>query len=477
MVRDVARPDLPPGSVYDSADYLLHQPGVAQKRGGTAYTGSAFGSTSYVAAAVYCFPLGPQLVAITDDDHLYLSTGTDKGSLGGVGLPVDKPKSVVTGGGEILIIPSGNGTSAPRKYDGSAAPAALSGSPPAGKFCEVYKSRLVLAGATATPNRIFFSPIPNIESTWDTANAWLDVDHPVTGLASLGNQLLVFSRGHIARIIGSSPPPNKDMDLATMWAVGTTDARSITLTDDGRCYFANSGGVYMTNGAEPVCLTRRGGIESYWRSFFGSYDPASWTLSTGITRGFLFATLLNDSRVHQVTLMCNLSTYAWWRVSNFKAMMYASSTLVGLPDELVYADASTNRLVALSGIFTPSGSNKNDASGTAVTPSIEFRPIGDGPGVKAYGFGRLSLDMRDAASDNPTMAVTVKTGIEADTTATPAESPFAETTTLDRKRFTVNTNAQQVTVALAQTNASSKTELYALEVEQRPFPVAGEGVA
>ena len=97
-----------------------------------------------------------------------------------------------------------DGTTAPKKYDGSATPAALGGSPPAGKFAAIYKTRVYLAGTAANPNRVFASPTPDIEATWDTSNSYLDADYPVTGLAPLANQLLVFSAGHLERFIGTT---------------------------------------------------------------------------------------------------------------------------------------------------------------------------------------------------------------------------------------------------------------------------------
>ena len=57
MVRDTPRVGIPVGHVYDAADYLLHQPGVAQKRGGTSYAGPALTSATYGAACAYApFP-------------------------------------------------------------------------------------------------------------------------------------------------------------------------------------------------------------------------------------------------------------------------------------------------------------------------------------------------------------------------------------------------------------------------------------
>ena len=73
------------------------------------------------------------------------------------------------------------------------------------------------------------------------------------------------------------------------------------------------------------------------------------------------------------------------------------------------------------------------------------------------------------------MAVQYATGIEADGGWTAVdESPLAETTSSQRKRFTLAKDAQAVNIKLAQTNASSKTEVYLLEVDQRPYELEAE---
>lgn len=488
MVRDTARVAIPPGSVYNSSDYLLHRPGVAMKRGGWTYAAPAMTGSSKAVAAVYAdFPAGAQLLSIgkgvgAADNHLYLNTSgatTDKGQILNQPGTIDKPKLRV-GGTPLLIITASDGTTGPSKYDGSAAPSALGGTPPAGKFSAIYKSRVALAGSTAQPQRIYFSPTPDIASTWDTANSWLDASNAVTGLAALNNVLLVFSNSHMERIIGSTPPPNTDMDLAPVATVGCTDARSITVTD-GNCYFASPTGVYVTNGTAPISLTKAGGIETYWQDFFTSslngqnYNTTDWTITTEVVGSFLYVSVVQLAFSFIINLMCYLPTRAWWTINNMAPVMYAAAA--GVKPELYIADYFDNRVIALSSFFNPTATVKNDGDGAAVTPTIEFAPNGQGPGVKSFGFGHLDFDMRDSATDNPTMAVTIKAGIEADTTATPAESPLGETTTLTRPRFSICREAQAVTVALAQTNASSKTELYSLEVETRSQSLVGEGVS
>jgi hypothetical protein len=356
-------------------------------------------------------------------------------------------------------------------YDGTNAPATLGGSPPGGKVCEVYKSRLVLGGSSSNPNRLYFSPTPDITSTWDTTNSWIDCDHAITGIASLRNALLIFSQGHVERIIGSTPPPGSDMDRSPLGDVGTPDARSIVV-QEGNCLFANPRGVYLTNGSGFASLTTEGQIESYYGSLFSGYSPDTWVISAGIYKSFYFLTIY-DGSTNYTTLMCNVPRRAWWRLTNVKARMYSQA--VGKSDELYFADGSAARVRTMSGIFSPGTGNKNDADGTAVTPTMTTRTFADGPGLKAFGDGHLTYDMRDASSDNPTLAVQIATGAEATAFAAVAESPLAETSDATRTRFSTGKDSQALTVKLTQSNASSKTEVYALELDQRGYPIGNEG--
>jgi hypothetical protein len=124
------------------------------------------------------------VVAVGDNGHIFNVTTLAATDLGGSTVTTkDRPKLRVGAGKNLLIFTANDGTSGPVKYDGSAAPAALAGTPAAGRFSEIYKTRLVLGGSSANPNRLFFSPTPDIEATWDTANSWIDCDYAITGLA------------------------------------------------------------------------------------------------------------------------------------------------------------------------------------------------------------------------------------------------------------------------------------------------------
>lgn len=476
IVRDMPRSSIPTGGLYDAADYLLDQPGIARKRGGSSYQSNALGATvtgvSMVAAPEFAGQ--PSVVGVGADGHLYDATGGSVVDVGAFGITtVDNPK-LYPGSPDKLIVTSSDGTTGPKKIyisTGAVTFGAISGSPSPGRYVTIHANRPVLANTAANPNNIYFGPAPNIDSAWDS-NSFIGTNHQLTGIASIQGVLLAFSAGATERITGSIPPnvSGENMSLQPLGQIGCCDARSIAPWGS-YVIFASQDGVWVTNGAgfDSLMEKRDGsGILSYWRSLYAQVNAAGGIIAGGIfSKNYYFLSLTGISP--QVTLMCYLPSKSWWRVTNIGSRMFAPSSVMS--DELYAATASGlpgNRLLKLSGLFSPASGNKNDADGTAVTPLLETRMIGQGIGLKAYEFGHLLYDMRDAASDNPTMAVQVSRGLEAEGSYTAvAESPLAEVTQAERKRFGLNFDAQSVQLKFQQTNASSKTEIYAIEVEQR----------
>jgi hypothetical protein len=475
MVRDAPRTALPENAVYDSSDFLLHQPGLIQKRGGTAYASDALTAATYAHTVAHVVFSGntQKLIAIGDNGHLYTISLTNKAvsdiaTLGATYLPLDKPKLVF----DKLILTGNDGATLARYFNTSSVdlattPTLPSSIPAKGRFAEVWKSRLVLANTTDFPNRVSFSPTPDITAAWDTAS-YIDCDHAVTGLAATSNALVIFSRNATEKFVGSTVPATgsgSNISRTRVGSAGCTDARSICVDGDD-ILFASPQGVFATNGVGFTNLTYEGQIDSYWQTLFANYVRATSTIAAGLYRHFYFVTVM-DGTTHVDTLMCDLPKRRWWRLTNTKARSY--STAYAVQQELFYADGATNRVLKLAGIFTPAAGNKNDADGTAVQPLIELRLVGPGPYLKHFRHARVSYDMRDAASDNPTLAVAVAPNVEATTYVALAESPLAETTDISRERVTVAQVSQAVNMKLTQTGASSKTEIYAVETETRPL--------
>jgi hypothetical protein len=594
MYRDVAREAIPANGVYDSLDFLLDQPGVVRKRGGTsvAFSTSATGqlaTLNYFAAVAHVFfpTTGTRLVGIGDNGALFshgsaASYPYPPSDLGQTVVPREKPSVFIGGTANWLVLTDYTGAAKPTVWNGESYPAvigdsltvtltttgtptggtfsliywietasgaptigsvtglahnisagtlqttlnavggglgpfvcaggALPGTPititrpartqglavlstaytggtaptsvitytsgatncPAAKLSCIHASRLVLGNTTANPNRLFFSPVVDISGVWD-ATSYHDADAYLTGLVSLGNSIIVFTRHGTEKFIGDTPPPGSNFSHATVNAVGCTDARSITQWN-GQIIFANPTGIYLTNGVGDPQTVTEGRIGSYWRSLFTSYDPATWSIATGVlARRYLIVTILNNSRTLVAGLMCDLTSRAWWRISAPTAMMYADG--IGVTDELFVADAGiSKRLLATSTFLTPSATYKADVTEGTVRPSLETRPFGYPPGISAFGKGHVAIDMRDAASDNPTMAITAAPGVEATTYAAVSQgTPIAETTDMERKRFDTGKRSRALSLKFAQTNASSKTEIYSVEVDVRPLQKGAGG--
>lgn len=493
MKRDFARQAMPAGSVWDSTDYLHDKPGMVYKRGGTSYFGPAIGSGTYIAALGYGdYPSGGKLAAIGSDNHLWhvtASAATDIGSVDAkFALTRAKPTFFIAGAPLIagvsagaLIFTSGVSSSVAEvpiavMWDGTTmTKASLDPSAPGALYSANYKSRLVLDGGPVAPSTLVWAPAGFAATNWIGAfdpNATIDFDYPMTGLAALQNALLVFSLGHTERLTGSDPPPDSDMERGVIGDIGCIDGRSICVYGDS-AIFANSSGVYVTNGAAFDSLTDLGGIGSYWQSLFAGYTT-SWRVAAGLyRRRFYVVTIIDEANDPVAGLICDVPRRVWSPITNVDATMFASSN--GVAEDLYYASGGVNRLVIAGGIWHPFSFNKADADGTPVEPVLETRAVPPGPTLKHFGYGHLTYDL-DGSGDDPELTVSVAEGVEATTFSAVSESPLPETTGAERKRFGVRRYAQAVTVRIEQTNPSARTEIYGLEIEAPGLPVEQGGV-
>lgn len=565
IVRDMPRSQIPPGGVYDAIDLLQDRPGMLYKRGGSAYAASVVGAGDgmVLLVAVACPEFTtPKVVVIGTDGStgrtLYdVTSGSPATGVSLARQPFENPPTYV----DKLILTDGAGALPPKKaYLSGATVVAglLGGLPPNATYSCVHLGYLVLANNTANPNRIWFSPLPNIEGTgyaitavstgsktftiagdhavsfpaglkfsvwgstgndgrytvvsavygsatvitvseavpnstadgtlgagWNTDEAYIDCAGPISGLASVSGVLLVFTRGGTQRVVGAVPPGTigENMELQPLSGrVGCIDARSIVAVND-LIYFAHESGIYVTTGSNLDSITTKPngtGIGALWRSYTADLAPVlGAVVASGVFSNEWMLTSIRHPSGPDVQFICHLPTLSFVRTStNIACDMYASRAAPSA--ELYGANASTSEAVrplALKGLFAPASGNKNDASGAAVTPTLETRMLGNGSGLKAYGHGHVTYDIRDAASDNPTMAITIATGIEADSgyAAVAEGTPLAEVTVATRKRFSMNKDSQAAQLKFVQSNASSKTEIYTIEAEVRPYGLIDDG--
>lgn len=465
MRQDEERGRMVKGALWNMVDLIPElDDAPAGKRGGWAYGSNDISATkataSYVSSGLFApFSAGAKLVAIDEDGELYsINTGTlAVTDIGAVVAPLQLPVLH----GEKLIIPAGDGTTGPKYYDGVSTVGALAGSPPPGKYAAVFKDRTVLGPTSANKTNTYFSGAAD-PASWDTTNAYQSTLAPPTGYAALPNALLIFQDTQTSRVRGYNPPPQGDFILDDpLFKVGCTDARSIAV-DGGYCVFANPRGIYLSDGtAKPEDLTESIGLKRYWGNLFPStYSPSSWTIAAGIVKSHYIVSVMNGSSFVDA-LMINIPDRRAVRISNAKFTSFFGAVSVG--EEMYVGLRSAARVGRLSTMFTPGASYKNDADGTAVTPLAETGFFRDRGGFKRWTAFFLGYDLRDAASDDPTLALSYITNPEDAYTAFSAV--LAETTNYQRALIREAARGEGVAIKIAQTHASANTRLYDLEAQ------------
>lgn len=140
-------------------------------------------------------------------------------------------------------------------------------SAPSGKFIDVYKDRVLVAGTTANPDRVYKSSLPSSGTiSWDTTNDWVDVNpedgQNITALANNGTYELIWKERAFYRWNGKALEPDLIYDI------GCTSQESVA-TRNGVTFFFNPYGIYITNGGRPQVISRP--IQRWIDAISGSY--------------------------------------------------------------------------------------------------------------------------------------------------------------------------------------------------------------
>lgn len=481
MKRDFPRNRMPERSAWTIKDVILDYGAPARERGGWAHASAAATAStgSYMSAGIYAVfsPTGgasPKNLAVLLHPAVawrlvsVASDGTVT-SIGDVyralqnpvfhgGVAASAASAVYTG---LVIFPDGDGASAPKKYDGTTL-SALNGSPPAARYAAVYRDYTVLAngtvGGTYFPNRVWFSPPGDPDcfgtsgvSAWDTTDSWVDFSTPVRGLAATKNALFVFGDGQIARLRGSTPPPDTDFENNDPWMqVGLLDAKSITVAED-IVYWCAPEGVFRSDGVYLDNVTAKGGMLRHWLDLTATATTAT-TFATGVIRGKLVISVMNGATFTDAFLV-DLETYAWTQLTNLDAVSFWNGTQA-IGDETFFARREDVYVGRCDSMFAEvdDASFKNDGDGTAVAALIEtaFFDLGR-PGVKNLKGLHFGYALLDHASDNPTVAVSYITTPEA--TSYTSLGTLSETTAYDRKRLQMGGRYWGIGLKLARSGA------------------------
>lgn len=396
---------LPGGSVWNLVDFIPDEiQAAASGRGGWKYAGGSLSGATKIASVGY-EPSSGNVVAVDQSNKLWNAvaatqiTGTVSANCG--------PPFYIEGK---LIFPLP--TASVSYYDGSVIGTITT--PQGGKVGCAYKDRAVLAnsnlGVSRQQNRIWFSAAGD-PTTWDSSFGWWDTSMPITAIASTLNSILVFHGDTTERLRGTTPPPGSDMVLEPFFNDGCIDPFSVAYWGQ-RVIWASSRGIYLTDGASVIDLTAQAQMKTYWTSLLSGYST-SWRIAGGIYRDHYIISINNGSTL--VDCLCvSLNNRTMWRFSNLHGSSFVNVTNAS-SEKLYMGQWNAGRVAELSSLWSPSGSVKQDGDGTNPTPIIEtgaFRGYDrlhrrwiQSMGLQKWRWAYCDYDLRDAASDNPTITL------------------------------------------------------------------------
>jgi hypothetical protein len=485
MKPDIPLPQLPKNAVLNLVDYNPNYEGTISLRGQRERT-ATLGDTYAAALAFAPFSAGGQLVGITDQGAVKQVPHTSSAAVtsrGTAQVPLQPPVFYRNN----LYIPSNNGTTSVKSYGGSSNAAAASGSPPAGMLATVYKDHLVLARDATNAQRVWFSSGGDAAS-WDTAadGQWLDCSFPPTGIAALRNMILVFSEQGTERIRGDIIPgvAGSDMVREPLFATSTADPASIVIADDA-CIFANSNGVYMTDGIAIVDLTEQGQCKSYWRYKTSAY-AASSVIAGGFHNGKYIAVVYYGSEF-QTCMICDIKTRTWWEWTDTPASMFASVP-TGYADSsagvMFMAERGASYLADASASFYGRASTGARAFGyspldlyTGVVPTPRLRTgfFSGSPGIKRIKSVFVNYYAGSTLATMPTVYANVDPGLGASSltslgnlTASGGSGPygFREQLPVGKRGLGIGLDIKWTTAAA---DATAAFRIEKIEADMRPL--------
>ena len=128
-------------------------------------------------------------------------------------------------------------------------------------YIAMFRGRLFAAGDFDHPNRLYYSKLPGDQRTiedwgFDEDSPAVEGGHveigttsgdPITAIAAISNQLLIFKKNSIYRLIGDRPS-NYNIELIKTDSTFVTDTATAVWRD--LIYYVTEGGLYCFNGVD-----------------------------------------------------------------------------------------------------------------------------------------------------------------------------------------------------------------------------------
>jgi len=238
----------------------------------------------------------------------------------------------------------------------------------------------------------------------------------------------------------------------------------------------------LTDGVASTDLTANAQMKTYWQSLMASYS-STWRIAAGVYRDHYIISINNGSTL--IDCLCvNLQDRTMWRFTNLHGSSFFPLT-AGSQEKLYMGQWNAGRVVELSSLWSPSSTVKQDGDGTNPTPIIEtgmFRGFDrlhrrwiESMGKQKWRWAYVDYDLRDAATDNPTMTLSYCKTPTGAYTAT--DRTLAATIDVTRVRRALNatqggaTHSQMLGLKLAVSGPYASAKLLTLEGDFSPIEI------
>lgn len=373
FMRDLNRYQLPAGMLWDMVDWFPEVDGAARQRYGWGNLSSntfaaAHAGAPNAATAIGLYPPSNTLI-ICDHSGNYYSLTASGGALTYMNTPDAnfcssrpvwhrKQLSFFRQGHNLIQFTEGGGS------------VGAVGTSPLARVGTLYGDYTVAANDGTHPQRAYFSNAGD-PTTWDTTNSWIDLPSAVNGCQGIRNALLFFTASQVWRVRGDTPPQTTvvgNLVKDHLYDTGVVDERSIAVYGES-VIWANSEGIWWTDGATVDCLTDIGGISTYYHSQIAANGGLS-ALAGGIIRSYYVLSITYGNSTNE-TLVCDLSAKGkyFFRLKNINAFMYAHRT--DTSETLSFVDNTTgyNKVGELSSMWNTK--SNQDGNSNFVVPVLE----------------------------------------------------------------------------------------------------------
>lgn len=264
-VGAVSKSQMPIDALTESINMKFDRIGAAESRAGTTLLGAS-GVLSGNILGLYEFRdsgsgSNNRIIAVNGTVAYYLSgsTWTSKRT----GLTTGNKARFTTFLDFVWMV---NGVDATAIWDGASGNSFLTNgnatSAPIGKFIDVFRSRIWIAGDPNYPDRLYFSSLPSAVTTpvitWNTSvttGDWMDISpsdgENITCIKRNKTSLVVFKNNHIYRVSSiSATEPDPTIN------VGTYSAESVVTAASGLFFHHPTGFYQYADGGQPVLISK-----------------------------------------------------------------------------------------------------------------------------------------------------------------------------------------------------------------------------